>query len=234
MEGAMKILHCYADDGVESEVLSAYGEVIRVGLNPKDTNQSEPIKADAKELPFREDTFDLGLFHPPCGYVSPLSDTKGGSRDDWPNLIPVAREQAQRVCEHYVIENKKQATKDMVDPVVLDGGMFGLPMDYARAFETSFPVDQPPRNRTFGDAEYQPFFSSEHSKEAWAAAKGYPPNYQKGHLAKNCVPRSYLQYLMRHYFEAVDNDVRPDYSDYDTEMDAKRSKEANAELEEWL
>jgi len=41
------ILHCFADYGTESEVLSDFGNVIRVGIDPKDTNESTPIKADA-------------------------------------------------------------------------------------------------------------------------------------------------------------------------------------------
>jgi len=65
------ILHCFADYGTESEVLSDFGNVIRVGIDPKDTNESTPIKADAHiedkewDLPIKDDvTFDLGLFHP--------------------------------------------------------------------------------------------------------------------------------------------------------------------------
>jgi len=226
----LTILHAYADTGIESEVLADYGDVTRVGLNPKDTNRSTPLKCDARDLPFQANTFDIGVFHPPCGFVSPLSDTKTGSREDWDNLIPDARREAQRVCKHYIIENKKQAQEYMDNPVILDGGMFGLPMDYARAFETTFAVEQPSQIRTIGGTTGQPFFNSEHSKEWWASAKGYRPRYQKGHIAKNAVPRAYLQYLLRAYFKAIDNDERPDYSDYDKRMDAKRARKQNAEL----
>jgi len=59
------ILHCFADYGTESEVLSDFGNVIRVGIDPKDTNESTPIKADAHiedkewDLPIKDDvTFD--------------------------------------------------------------------------------------------------------------------------------------------------------------------------------
>jgi hypothetical protein len=37
------ILHCFADYGVESEILSWYGDVVRVGIDARDTNESEPI-----------------------------------------------------------------------------------------------------------------------------------------------------------------------------------------------
>jgi len=225
MDG-VTILHCFADRGVESEALTAYGEVIRVGLDPKDTNDSIPIKADAKTLPFADGvTFDLGLFHPPC---TKWSDMPSVNPEDHQNLIPLAREIAQQYCDHYIIENKPRAP--LIDAVTLNGGMFGLPIEYERAFETTFSVDQPPRYRTFGTTDGQPFFDSEHSTEWWATAKGYSPNYPNGPLSRNCVPRAYLEYLLRNWIEAVDNEERPCYANYDKEMDAKRSKESNSEL----
>jgi len=51
-----RMLHCFADYGTEAEVLSAYGDVVRVGIDPQDTNESAVIQADAHELPFAEDT----------------------------------------------------------------------------------------------------------------------------------------------------------------------------------
>jgi len=230
----MKILHAYADAGVESELLSDYGTVIRLGLEPTDKNQSHPIRCDATQAPIKDSvTFNLGVGHPPCGFRSPMSDTKGGSRDDWENLIPDARDLLQSHCEHYVVENKYEARDKLQSPVVLDGGMFGQPYEVKRAFETSFPVEQPPQQRTFGDTDGQGFFSSEHSTEWWAAVKGYTPKYQKGHLAKNTIPRVYLRYLLAAYFKAVDDKDRPDYSEYDKEMDAERAKQANQQLTEY-
>jgi len=114
----MRTLHGYADTGVESELLCEHGEVIRVGLDPKDSNDSKPVEADMRNPPFPDGSFDLALFHPPCGFVSPLSDTKGGSKDDWDNLIPDARREAQRLADHYIIENKAEAAEYMNDPVI--------------------------------------------------------------------------------------------------------------------
>lgn len=229
--GEWKIAHMFADSGVESEYLDEYGTVYRFTLNPRDTNNSIPIKADIRDLPVKDSfEFDLTLSHPPCGFVSPLSDTKGGNSDDWPNLIPEAREAAKKHSKYYIIENKSQAKEHMDDPVILNGGMFGLPFEYERAFETNFPVKQPPRQRTFGDTRGQPFFSSEHSKAWWSTAKGYTNRYNKNHIAKNAVPRAYLQHIMLNLLEHIDNEDRPDYSNYDNEMDAKRARAANKPL----
>jgi len=230
----MKILHCFADEGVESELLAEHGSVVRVGIDPTNKNQSQPIKANAKQLPFSDGvTFDLGVFHPPCGFVSPMSATKNGSQDDWENMIPLARDLGKRFCDHYIIENKYEAREYMQNPVTLSGGMFGQPYEVKRIFETSYDVEQPPQHRTFGEADGQGFFSSEHSTEWWATVKGYSPKYRKDHLAKNTIPRVYLRHILAGYYKAIDTEDRPDYSNYDKEMDAKRAQEQNKQLTEW-
>lgn len=225
----MNILHCFADEGVESECLSDYGTVYRVGINPTDRNQSQPIQANAKQLPFDDVTFDLGLFHPPCTLWSDIGDAN--KHNDAENLIPLAREIAHEYCNDWIIENKPRAP--LHDPTVLNGGMFGLPIKYERAFETSFRVKQPPQQRTFGGVETSPYFDSENSREWWASVKGYTPRYQKGHLSRNAVPRPALQYLLRHYWTAIDTEERADYSDFDKRLDTQSKELHNTSLTEY-
>lgn len=223
----MKILHAFADEGVESEALSEFGTVIRVGLDPTDKNGSEPIKADATALPIKDGVrFDLGLFHPPC---TKWSDMPSADTENAPNLIPQARQIGRELCDHYIIENKPRAP--LIDQTNLNGRMFGLQVEYERAFETTFPVETPPDQTRLGNAKGQPFFDSEHSKEWWAAAKGYPPKYAKGHLSRNCLPRQYVYHLLQSWVDAIDSEnSRPDYSEYDKEMDKKRSQQVNTRL----
>jgi DNA (cytosine-5)-methyltransferase 1 len=45
----------------------------------------------------------------------------------------------------WVIENVAGARRDMLDPVKLSGGMFGLGVDRPRLFESSFPIRRPPK-----------------------------------------------------------------------------------------
>lgn len=235
-----RILHCFADDGVESEALGNYGEVVRVGLDPSDRNTSMPLVADASEpeqLPFREEEFDLALLHPPCTRWADMTSIDGDP-EDHPDLIEEAREIGELYADHYIIENKPAAP--LRDPVVLEGRMFGLPIKYARAFETSFDVEQPVRNSRLGEpAETSPFFYSERPTEWWAAAKGYPTGrYPKEHLAKNCLPAPYVHHLARGWIRSVEAETgaaegRPDYSDYDNKMETKRRREANSSLDEW-
>ncbi len=249
-DGEPLILHCFADYGTESEILSDFGNVIRVGINPKDTNESTPIKADAHiedkewDLPIKEDvTFDLGLFHPVCSRWAATTSISGNP-DEHEDMIPSARIIAENYCDHHIIENVPRAPLN--NPVVLNGRMFGMPIEYERAFETSFKVPQPPREKRFlttdgssDKTETSSFFFSERSKEWWAAVKNYPPRrYPKGHIAKNAIPAPFIYYLLRLWLMVYEDEQgisegRVDYSNYDERMDTKRKSNDNRQLDEF-
>lgn len=229
------ILHAFADCGVEGEALAPFGTITRATIEPRPNDHDRAVKVDLSDpdaLPFEEDQFDLALLHPPCTAYSdmPGADESG----DAPKLIPEAREIGQRFATDYIVENKPAAP--LRDPVVLEGRMFGLPIKYERGFETSFPVDQPPRNARLGQpAETSPFFYSERSHGWWKAVKGIRGDYPKEHVAKNSLPLQYVQHLLRSWMDATETSagVR-DYSDYDAEMDEKRARAENHTLEEAL
>lgn len=246
------ILHCFADYGTESEVLNGFGEVIRVGIDPVDTNDSSPIRADAHiavdgkdwSFPIKEEvSFDLGVFHPVCSKWAATTSISGDP-DDHENMIPSAREIADEYCDHYVIENVPRAP--LRDPVVLNGRMFGLPIEYERGFETSFKVPQPPRERQLltnegasETAETSSFFFSERSRDWWAATKNYTPSlYPKSHLAKNTIPAPFIYYILRAWIRVYEEEQgisegRVDYSNYDDEMKTKRRSEGNKQLDDF-
>lgn len=230
-----RILHGFADCGVEAEALSVYGDVTRATLHPEPNDYSESLAVDLSNpdnLPFREGEFDYAVLHPPCTAYSDMPDAnKDGNA---PELIPEAREIGERYATHYVIENKPSAP--LHDPVVLEGRMFNLPIKYARAFETSFPVDQPPRNARLGEsAETSPFFYTERSTEWWRAAKGgVRGDYTKEHIAKNSIPLPFMHYLCRSWMDATEaSEGVADYSNYDAEMDKQRAEAANSSLDEF-
>lgn len=215
-QGPIRILHGFADHGVEAEALVAYGEVIRVGLDPRDTNRSQPVKADCNQLPFEEGAFDLGVFHPECARFSPVTSISGNP-EDHPNQIPLAREIGRRYCDHYIIENRPEAAKDndglQTPPdgsmFTLDGRQFGLPLRFERAFETSFPVHRRPYQQPLRQ-EISPYFSADRSTEYWRALKGYSGPYTKSALARNAVPRSFVDFIMREYWHHVgETDSKP-------------------------
>jgi hypothetical protein len=230
------ILHCFADYGVESEVLDYYGDVLRVGIDVRDTNESVPVQADAHvaaegketQFPIAVDvTFDLGVFHPVCSKWASTTSISGDP-DEHENMVPSARAIADEYCRHFVIENVTQAP--LQDPIVLEGRMFGMPIQYRRGFETNFPVPQPPVHKRFWTeeggqkAETSSFFYTERSRTWWASAKHVPPgDYPKQHLAKNTIPAQYVHHVCRAWLaqyeeeEGIGSDI--DYSDYDERMD---------------
>lgn len=222
------IYQIFADKGVESEVLSGYGRVVRVGLDAEDTNVSEPVRADARNCPLASGA-DLAVLHPPCTRWAEMTSISG-DRDDHPDLISEARELGRDLADHYIIENVPRAP--LQDPVVLDGKMFGLPIKVERAFETSFSVEQPPRHASLTpDTETSPYFYSDRSREWWAATKGYPDRYPKQHMAKNTIPAPYIRYLLREWMTEARGAVGgADYSSHD-ELDVEARREKNRSLD---
>jgi hypothetical protein len=195
----LQILHCFADTGVECEALSAYGEITRVGIAPTENPfTDELIACDAHELDL-DRTFDIGLFHPPCQKWTPGAQMNG-TTEEHDNLIPVARELAREYCDEWIIENVPQAP--LHNPVMLNGGMFGLPLHYERAFETSYHVPEPPRQTQLGRPRNE--FAEHHStggfqggKELWKSVKGYSHDWPSKPLKRSGIPRAYINYLVR-------------------------------------
>lgn len=212
--GDISILHVFADRGVESEALEKYGEVVRIGINAVYNESSEAIRADANHLPIKPGVkFDIGVFHPPCGRWAEITNITGDS-GDWPNLIPLSREIAEKHCREYIIENKPKAPLE--NPTKLNGKMFGLPIAYERAFETSFTVNGVPGDSGI-ETECSPYFYSDRSKGWWAGVKGYSMEYPKQHIAKNSIPSAYIHFLMRNYLSATNardaDNARSSHSD---------------------
>lgn len=200
----MKILHAWADYGRESIVLSEYGTVVRATIDPKNTHREEIVQADGKRLPFANNTFDVGLFHPFCQAFSKA--TPENRKGEHENVIPQVRLEAERVCTDYIIENVPQAP--LRNPVVLEGSYFDLPVTYARAFETSFEVSEPPVDTLRTEPKHANLVVAEGgSAYAWERAKGYElsrlsrerTNYRN--IVRELIPRPYVEWLMDQYVQ---------------------------------
>lgn len=186
------ILHAWADYGRESEVLSRYGDVIRCTINPKNLHREPVVKSDATMLPIKDGSMDIGLFHPHCQKWS--NQTK--YRERYPDHLDSTRREAKRTCKYYIIENVPQAP--LIDPVVLDGRMFGNKIAYPRAFETNFNVKNPPEIKY----ENKMSFNTGGKKYEWEIAKGYPPSRNKKidckwkNARNELIPSYYIRWLM--------------------------------------
>jgi hypothetical protein len=228
----VKILHAFADHGTESETLQHFGDVVRASINPQPNGIGDVVRVDCSDpdtLPFADREFDLAMLHPPCTRWATATNN-AGTHDQHPNLVDEARTIGKRYAEHYVIENVPKAP--LQDPVVLDGRMFGLPMSYERAFETSFDVEQPARNARLGNAETSVYYYSEKPHAWWASVKGLPPGkYPVEETAKNATPLAYLHHVLRGWIEATDETERPDYTNYSSRMDTRQRELLNESLE---
>jgi len=196
-----RILHAFADHAVESEVLSTVGTVTQWTRGPRpNPHVAETVTVDLmKRVPSGQ--FDLAVLHPRCTDESDMTSISGDP-DDHENQIPRAREIAEQVAEDYVIENKPR--DDLRDPTTLHGRMFGLPLSYERAFETTFPVRSPARHQPLDEKTVTPYYYSDRTRRWWAAAKGYRGDYPKQHLAKNALPAAYVRCLVRSWLESLD------------------------------
>jgi DNA (cytosine-5)-methyltransferase 1 len=85
--------------------------------------------------------FDLIHASPPCQGYSPHVT---GPLKDSPKLIAATREALQGY--NFVIENVPGAWFEMKDPILLCGGMFGLPIPRHRLFEISPPTLETPEH----------------------------------------------------------------------------------------
>lgn len=207
-----RIVHLFADVGVEDEVLHTFGDVVRVGIDPTPNPFSDAVQADARDPPLGGG-YDLAVAHPPCQRWSVATPGGGGDPEDHPDYIDDARRVCRDLADHYVIENVRDAP--LRDPVHFTGGMFGMGIHYPRAFETSFPVRQPQRATRWRPSAGPLAEQGKHgnawvgSNEGWRLAKGYGHDWPARGLKRHAVPAPYLRRLLYWWLAALDDDSPP-------------------------
>jgi len=210
-DGNYRIVHLFADTGVEDEVLHTFGRVLRVGIDPEPNPFSTAVQADARDPPV-SGGFDLAVAHPKCQRWSVATPGGGSDPDDHPNQIPDARRVCQDLADHYIIENVPKAP--LRDPVVFNGGMFGMSIHYPRAFETTFPVPRPRQVPRFSPSRGPLAQLGEQSNawagtnDGWRLAKGYGHDWPGRGLKRHAVPAPYLRRLLYWWLTAVESGER--------------------------
>ena len=110
-------------------------DVVGVDLQPQPHYPFRFVQADALAPPFDLAAFDAIHASPPCQAYTRATDWGRDRRGDHPRLIDVTRDMLRAAGVPYVIENVEDARHDLVDPVMLCGSMFGLPIRRHRYFE---------------------------------------------------------------------------------------------------
>lgn len=114
-------------------------EVVGVDIEPQPNYPFEFHQADALEyLAAHWQEFDGFGASPPCQFASEATPMQ--YRGNHPNLIPATRKALQTTGKPYSIENVENARRWLINPVLLCGTMFGLPIWRHRYFEVSPPL----------------------------------------------------------------------------------------------
>ena len=169
-------------------------EVIGVDIKPQPRYPFEFHQGDALEFPL--DGFGVIHASPPCQGYANVTRWRG-SQSDHPRLIEPTRERFVKVGVPYVIENVMGAP--LVEPVILCGTMFGLPILRHRLFESNLSLDTPPPCAHTG-AE-RPFMHKQ--ERAYADAMGC--EWMTARSGREAIPPAYTKWvgkqLIRHLRE---------------------------------
>jgi DNA (cytosine-5)-methyltransferase 1 len=111
-------------------------DVVGVDIVPQRHYPFEFHQADAMTFPL--DGFDAIHASPPCQRFSAMSACRRGLASIYPDLVGPLRERLVATGTPYIIENVRGAP--LINPTMLTGSMFGLPLKRDRMFETSFPL----------------------------------------------------------------------------------------------
>jgi DNA (cytosine-5)-methyltransferase 1 len=97
------------------------------------------IQADALEY-LAEHGHEYDVIHasPPCQKYTKSAKQWRANGKEYPDLVDKTRRLLQATGKPYVIENVKEAP--LVDPVMLNGAMFGLLVHRDRYFESGIPL----------------------------------------------------------------------------------------------
>ncbi len=173
-------------------------EVEGVDIKPQPHYPFKFYQADALE--FLLEGYDAYHASPPCQGYSVLNFNK----DAYKKLLPEVRQILVVTGKPYVIENVCGAKKELINPLMLCGTMFGMKVRRHRLFETEPPIYFPPMSC----CHY-----------AKVAPKGYSPKgnqlwYIAGHTAGNKGAKEAMDCEWMVGSDEVKEAIPPAYTEY--------------------
>lgn len=114
-------------------------DVVGVDIEPQPRYPFEFVQCDAIEY-IRKHGAEFDAIHasPVCKGYTRASKVWKSRGYTYPDQIDELREVLKSTGKQYVIENVREA--GLINPTVLNGGMFGLNVNRVRYFETSFSI----------------------------------------------------------------------------------------------
>lgn len=187
--------------GASAGLVRAGFRVVGVDLERQPRYPFGFVQADATRFPLLG--FDLVWASPPCQRYS--AATHPDYRHKHPDLIAVIRRRLRRAGVPYIIENVAGARRELVDPVMLCGSMFGLRSQRHRYFECSFPVSAPracdhslpPLLVTTAGASSRAIRKPGQYKSVLNAPRAYGISWMSAEGLKEAIPPAYAAHLAR-------------------------------------
>lgn len=132
-------LYCCAGGAAVGYRRAGFTEIVGVDINPQPRYPFEFVQGDAIEYVRRYGhLFDAIHASPPCQAFTAARTIRG---NDHPDLLGPTRRALLDIGRPYVIENVPGAP--LIEPVWLEGTLFGLQTYRRRGFECSFGIEQP-------------------------------------------------------------------------------------------
>ena len=161
--------------------------------------------------------YDFIHASPPCQGYSHLTPKE--HRLKYKKLIPELRSILMMTGKPYCIENVSGAKKELINPVMLCGSMFGLRTQRHRYFESSFCFEAP-RKCDHSEMPLLVTTASKASREKRERMGIKPKTVKNAPIAygitwmdfsglKECIPPAYTEYIMRCYIESEHRTCEP-------------------------
>jgi DNA (cytosine-5)-methyltransferase 1 len=139
----MKILDLYCKAGGAGYGYYQAGfDVVGVDIEPQPHFPFEFYQSDAIEyLEKHWMGFDAIHASPPCQEYSKAAQQWRTAGKEYPDLVEQTRKALIETRKPYIIENVPGSP--LINPITLNGSIFGLLVHRPRLFETNFPINQP-------------------------------------------------------------------------------------------
>ena len=128
-------LFCGAGGAAMGYYRAGFDEIVGIDFIKQKRFPFDFVLGNALNPPVDLNDFDLIHASPPCQRYSTITAAEYKNRH--PDLIPATRKLLAKSNKFYVIENVSGARGKLINPVMLCGTMFGLPVWRHRFFETS-------------------------------------------------------------------------------------------------
>lgn len=182
------------EGGVSTGLVQAGFDVVGVDIRPQrrypyDFVQADALGPDCPPL----DEFDLVWASPPCQAFSRVTP----DRSVHPDLIEPIRAKLRASGKPYIIENVPGAP--LLNPVKLNGAMFGIGLYRERLFECSFFVLTPQLKHERGLGLPCLAGQGAYAGERAAGRKAIGCDWMSWHGVTQAIPPAYAEFLGREF-----------------------------------